>query len=44
MEPEELNIEKEIDIFLSEYNTMSKSEAKTEILRLLNKVKGNNGP
>lgn len=41
LEPEELTIEQEISIFLMEYQTMSKTEAKAEFLRLLRKVKSN---
>lgn len=39
MEPEELTLEQEINIFLMEYTNMPKNEAKAEFLRLLNKVK-----
>lgn len=44
LEPEELSLEQEIHIFLSEYASMTKSDAKIEFLRLLNKVKSNYEP
>ncbi|XP_075151365.1 uncharacterized protein LOC142225479 [Haematobia irritans] len=44
LEPEELSIEQEVNIFLSEYTKMPKTEAKTEFLRILNKIKSKYGP
>lgn len=44
LEPEELTVEQEIGIFLEKYQNMSKPEAKTEFLRLLNKVRNSYGP
>lgn len=44
MEPEELSLEQEIEIFLSNFQNMSKPEAKSNFLRLLNKVKSQYGP
>ncbi|XP_073816945.1 uncharacterized protein [Musca autumnalis] len=43
LEPEEMTLEQEINLFLKRYQTMSKADAKTEFLRLLNKVKDNYG-
>lgn len=39
LEPEELSLEQEINIFLTNYQSMSKIEAKGEFVRLFNKVK-----
>lgn len=44
LDPEELSLEQEINIFLNEYRNMSKPEAKAEFLRLLNKVRAQYGP
>lgn len=44
LEPEELTLEQEINIFLFDYSNMPKTEAKIEFLRLLNKVRVNYGP
>ena len=44
LEPEELSLDKEINRFLTDYRNMSKTEAKPEFLRLLNKVKSIYGP
>lgn len=44
LESEELTLEQEINIFLSGYPTMPKTEAKNEFLRLLNKIRINYGP
>lgn len=44
LHPDELTLEQEVNIFLSEYANMSKSEAKAEFLRLLNKVRISYGP
>lgn len=44
MEPEELTLEQEINIFLLEHTNMPRNEAKTEFLHLLNKVKTQYGP
>lgn len=38
MQPEELTIEQEIEDFLKEYRLISKSDAKSEFVRLYNKV------
>lgn len=39
LEPEELSLEEEISIFMSEFRTLSEKDAKKEFLRLLHKVK-----
>lgn len=44
LQPEELSLEQEIEIFLAEYNKMSKSEAKTKFMSLLKKIKEKYGP
>lgn len=44
LEPEELTIEQEINIFLAEFHNMPRKDAKSEFLRILNKVKTNYGP
>lgn len=44
LEPEELTLEQEINIFLKKYKTMQKTEAKGEFLRLLKKINNNYGP
>lgn len=44
LEPEELTLEQEVNIFLSEYANMTKVEAKAEFLRLLNKIRVSYGP
>lgn len=44
LQPEELTLEQEINIFLAEFNNMSKSKAKDEFMRLLKKVKDTYGP
>lgn len=43
MQPNELSLEEEISCFMRDYKKMPKQDAKTEFLRLLNKVK-NDGP
>lgn len=44
LQPEELSLEQEINIFLEEFQNMPKKEAKEEFLRLLKKVKSTYGP
>lgn len=44
LEPEELSLEQEINIFLADFQSMSKADAKIEFVRLLKKVKNTYGP
>lgn len=44
LEPEELSLEQEINIFLANFQTLSKTDAKGEFVRLFNKVKSSYGP
>lgn len=44
MEPEELSLEREAEKFINNYRHMSKIAAKTEFLRILNKVKSSYVP
>ena len=44
LEPEELSLEQEVEKFLNNFRNMPKIEAKTEFLRILNKVKNSYDP
>lgn len=44
LDPEELTLEEEIQLFLNNFKNMPKNEAKKEFLRLLTKVRTNYGP
>lgn len=44
LEPEELTLEQEINIFLANFQNMPKNDAKEEFLRILKKVKTSYGP